>query len=97
MAKERPASGRERVADSSSTPGTDLVAIQAMNGPACGAPESRFRPSAPLVTQLFAMKLDLPQTRIRRRATTEEAVTAYGATRTVLRTARRATGLSWPA
>lgn len=56
-----------------------------------------YRPDASIVTQLFAARLDLPQTRARRRASAEEGAGAYGATRTALSTARRAVGASWPA
>jgi hypothetical protein len=82
------------VADSVETIGTSLMAVETRPDPAAA---NRYRPAAPIVTQLFAMKLDLPQTRIRRRASAEEGATAYGATRTVLRTARRLPGMSWPA
>jgi hypothetical protein len=74
-------------------PGTSLIAAPA--GPA--VPAGRFRPNAPIVTQLFAMKLDMPQARARCRARTEEGVAAYGATGTALRLARRSVGESWPA
>jgi hypothetical protein len=73
--------------------GTSLVAVPA--GPA--APARRYRPNAPIVTQLFAARLDLPQARARRRASTEEGIAAYGATGTALRLARRSVGASWPA
>ncbi|WP_222876075.1 hypothetical protein [Terrihabitans soli] len=75
------------------TTGTGLVASE--NG--TRSTSGRFRPSAPIVTQLFAAKLDLPQARARRRASAEEATGAYGATRTVLKVARRLPGMSWPA
>jgi hypothetical protein len=64
---------------------------------AASRPSSRYRPSAPIVTQLFAASLDVPQARARRRASTQEGIAAYGATGTALRLGRRATGLSWPA
>lgn len=81
------------MADGVETSGTSLVTVETRTRPASGG----FRPSAPIVTQLFAAKLDLPQTRIRRRASAEEGAGAYGATRTVLRVARRQPGMSWPA
>jgi hypothetical protein len=56
-----------------------------------------YRPNATIVTQLFAAKLDLPQSRARRRASAEDAAYAYGATRTILRVARRGHGPSWAA
>lgn len=85
--------GRKPVSDSVTNIGTSLVALQAASGPAFAG----YRPSAPIVTQLFAAKLDLPQARARRRATAEEGAGAYGATRATLRTARRLPGASWPA
>lgn len=69
------------------------MVIEARQDPAA----NRYRPDASIITQLFAAKLDLPQTRARRRASAEEGATAYGATRTVLHAARRQPGMSWPA
>jgi hypothetical protein len=57
----------------------------------------RFRHNAPIVTQMIAMKVDAPQTRLRRRAGQREAAAAYGATGATLVKGRRATGPSWPA
>jgi hypothetical protein len=73
--------------------GTSLAVVAA--SPTTQA--KRFRPNAPIVTQLFATKLDLPQTRERRRASTGEGIAAYGATGTALRLGRRTVGTSWPA
>lgn len=72
--------------------GTSLVAL-AKASPRTDA----YRPSAPILTQLFAATLDMPQARARRRASTQEGVAAYGATRTAVRLGRRAIGESWPA
>jgi hypothetical protein len=69
------------------------VAVQSGTSPFLGG----YRPDASIVTQLFAAKLNLPQTRARRRASAEEGAGAYGATRTALNTARRTAGASWPA
>ncbi len=60
-------------------------------------PAADWRPNASIVTQLFAAKLDLPQSRARRRASAEDAAEAYGATRTNLRIASRPHGPSWAA
>ncbi len=57
----------------------------------------RFLPDANLVTQLLAMKLDAPQTRVRRRAVDAEGVAAYGATGDKIRLGRRAPGASFAA
>ena len=57
----------------------------------------RFRHNAPLVTQLWAAKLDAPQARARRRAAPEEGVAAYGQTGETIVRGRRARGASWAA
>lgn len=57
----------------------------------------RFRHNAPLVTQLMAVKMDLPQVRARRRAGNEEGVAAYGATGETIVKGRRGKGPSWAA
>ena len=55
----------------------------------------RYRHNATIISQLIAVKLDVPQARERRRAGTEEGVAAYGATGDAIKVARRARGLSW--
>jgi hypothetical protein len=68
------------------------VPVAAPSGPA-----HRFRPSAPIVAQLMAVRLDAPQTRARRRAANAEGVAAYGATGEKVRLGQRQTGPSWAA
>jgi hypothetical protein len=72
--------------------GTALVAIGARDEQA-----HRFRPSAPIVAQLMAVRLDAPQTRARRRAADAEGVAAYGATGEKVRLGKRQPGPSWAA
>lgn len=80
------------MSESAKEVGKSLVVVEAARRD-CFAP---YRSNAKIVAQLFAAKLDMPQTRTRRRATAEEAAGAYGATRANLRVARRPHGLSWP-
>jgi hypothetical protein len=58
------------------TQGTALVVVEAPQ-PSERSPQSTRHPSAPFVAHLIATRMQAPQTRARRRAEPEEAISVY--------------------
>jgi len=84
----------ETAAEPEAQPGTALVPLSVQQ------PEPvrrRPRPSAPVVAQMLATRLDAPQTRSRRRAQDSEAAAVYGAAGEAIKIGKRAPGAAWDA
>jgi hypothetical protein len=74
--------------------GTALVVLDAAPSKHAG---TATLTSAPLIAQLIATRLDMPQTRARRRIAGSEGFSAYGAASDIIRAGHREPGLSWVA
>ena len=85
--------GPRRAAPERSAPQNAETATRALIPVAPAAPTERCltlarRPAAPFLAHLIATRMQVPQTRERRRAEPEEAIAAYGAASAGQQTAR---------
>ena len=72
----RPITSRTPDTAASEAPGSTLVVIEAAR-PSERSPQATRHPSAPFVAHLIATRMQAPQTRARRRAEPEEAISVY--------------------